>query len=151
MPVPTEADWGDYEGDFDQRDAHDVFAGRTNEEMLPSFGENVLMRVGELRWMPEVPFQYYMLGFRDFVMARQFKYHDGSDAASCFLDLVAEKLEAQPAHVLPIVSELLPALRFVAENQALFDADESIYGNFRRTVERIEAHIVSQNPTGSDS
>jgi hypothetical protein len=139
LPVPTEADWGDYRADLDQASAHDRFAGRTNEEMLPHFSEHVIERTGELRWMPTVPFRYYMIGFRDFVMAREFKYDDGSDAASCFLNLVAEKLEAQPDHVLPIMRELLPAVRYVAENQALFEADESIYGSFRRKRERIEA------------
>ena len=61
------------------------------------------------------------------------------DAASCFLDLIAEKLEAKPELVVPIMPELLPALRYVAENQAAFDADESIYGSFRSRLERIEA------------
>jgi hypothetical protein len=139
MHVPTEADWGNYEGDLDQKSAHKVFAGRTNQEMLVRFGENVIERTAELRWMPAVPFRYYMIGLRDYVMARKFKHDDGSDAASCFLNLIADKLEARPELVLPIMHELLPALRYVAENQALFNADESIYGSFRNTLGRIEA------------
>lgn len=31
MPVPTEAEWGDYEADLDQKYAHKMFAGRTNQ------------------------------------------------------------------------------------------------------------------------
>jgi hypothetical protein len=138
MVVPTEADWGDYEGDLDTKWSHDVFAGHTNLEMLSRFDVNVIETADELRWMPEVPFRYYILGFRDYVMAQEFKYDDGSDAASCFLNLIAEKLEGQPKHVLPIMPELLPALRYVAENQTLFGAEESIYGSFRRKLERIE-------------
>jgi hypothetical protein len=69
MPVPTEAEWGDYRADLDQSYAHKLFAGRTNQEMLPHFRRNVIERTDELRWMPESPFRYYMLGFRDFVMS----------------------------------------------------------------------------------
>jgi hypothetical protein len=58
MEVPTEAEWGEYQADLDQTDAHDLFAGRTNEEMLPHFRKNVIERTFELRFMPEVPFQY---------------------------------------------------------------------------------------------
>jgi len=50
----------------------------------------------DLRWMPDVPFRYYILGFRDFITAKQFDFLDGSDAASCFLGLVLEKLENHP-------------------------------------------------------
>ena len=32
MPVPTEAEWGNYQDDLDQNYAHKLFAGRTNQE-----------------------------------------------------------------------------------------------------------------------
>ncbi len=139
MPVPTEAEWGDYQADLDQKYAHDLFAGHTNEEMQPHFYRNVIERTDELRWMPEVPFRYYMLGFRDFVMAGKFSHLEGSDAASCFLSLIEEKLESHPGHILPIMPELLSAIRHVGQNQTSFDADENIYGKFQEKLEQIEA------------
>ena len=139
MPVPTEADWGDYQADLDQNYAHKLFASRTNLEMLPHFRRNVIERTDELRWMPEVPFRYYMLGFRDFVMAGEFDDTWASDAASCFLSLVLQKLEKQPGYILPIMSQLLPAVRHVAMNQASFDASEGIYGSFQEKLAQIEA------------
>lgn len=139
MPVPTEAEWGDYQADLDQKYAHDLFAGHTNEDMQPHFYRNVIERSDELRWMPEMPFRYYMLGFRDFVMAGKFAHVESSDAASCFLGLIEEKLENQPAHILPIMPELLPAIRHVGKNQTSFDADENIYGKFLEKLARIEA------------
>jgi hypothetical protein len=139
MPIPTEEEWGDYEADIDQKYAHDLFAGRTNEEMQPHFYRNVIERTDELRWMPEVPFRYYMLGFRDFVMAGNFAHLEASDAANCFLGLIAEKLEKQPDYILPIMAGLLPAIRRVGKSQASFHADEGIYGNFQEKVDRIEA------------
>jgi hypothetical protein len=74
----------------------------------------------DLRWTPEVPFRYYMLGFRDFVMAKHFDFLDSADAASCFL-------------------ELLPAVEHVARNQAVFEAESSIYGDFLEKLSRIQA------------
>ena len=139
MPVPTEKEWGNYQSDLDQTYAHNLFAGHTNQEMLPHFRINVIERTDELRWMPEVPFRYYMLGFRDFVMGGEFDHLDAPDAASCFLGLVLDKLEKQPDYVLPIMPELLPAVRHIALNQASYDASESIYGSFPEKLKRIEA------------
>ena len=139
VTVPTETEWGNYQADLDQAHAHKVFAGRTNAEMLPYFRRNVLGSTDELRRMPEVPFRYYVLGFRDFVMAEDFEHLDASDAASCFLGLVLEKLETQPGYILPIMPQLFPTIQHVAMNQALFGAKESIYGSFREKLTRIEA------------
>jgi hypothetical protein len=139
MPVPTEAEWGDDQGDLDQTHTHMLFAGRTNQEMLRHFRRNVIERTDEIRWMPESPFRYYMLGFRDFVMSDDFGELGPADAASCFLRLILEKLEKQPEYILPIIPHLLPAIRYVATNQESFHASESAYGSFQEKLERIEA------------
>jgi hypothetical protein len=138
MPVPTEAEWGNYEADLDQKYAHKLFAGHTNQEMLPHFRRNVIERTDELRWMPEWPFRYHMLGFRDFVMSDDLGER-AADAASCFLGLVLEKLEKQAGYILPIIPQLLPAIRHIATNQSSFAASESIYGSFQEKLKRIEA------------
>jgi hypothetical protein len=141
MRVPTEGEWGDYQADLEQDYAHKMFAGRTNQEMLPHFRRDLIKLTGELRSMPQVPFRYYMLGFRDFVMSEE---AEDSDAASCFLRLVLEKLEEQPDYILPIMPELLQALRHVAQNQALFGAAKSIYGSFRDKLAQIERLCMLQ-------
>ena len=146
MPVPTEADWGDYRSDLDQTYAHSLFAGHTNQEMLPHFRRNVIERTADLRWMPEVPFRYYMLGFRDFMMLGEFEQLSAADAASCFLRLVVEKLEEQPGHILPIMEELLPDVRHIAAHQESFEANESIYGSFQEILGRIEALCKTRGP-----
>ena len=142
-PVPTEKDWGDYQSDLDWKSAHDFFAGHTNDEMLPYFRQNPIERTSELRWMLEVPFRYYMLGFRDCVMDRDFDFLEASNAASCFLDLIIEKLEKQPQIIAPIMPELVPAIEHVARNQALYEAEESIYGNFLEKLAQIQTLSAS--------
>lgn len=136
--VPTEKDWGDYLSDLDQKYAHDRFCGRTNEQMQPFFKRNPIEATDELRWMPEIPFRYYMIGFRDAVLAGDLEPCDLSDAASCFLGLIAEKLEKHRPTVIPIMPELLPAAEYVAKNQAKFEADEHIYGNFMKKLAHIQ-------------
>ena len=137
LSIPTEADWGDYRSDLDQEWAHGKFAGKSNDEMQQYFREMPIEAASDLRFMPGIPFRYYMLGFRDRVMSGGLEPYD-SDAASCFLHLVVEKLESRPRHIVPIMPELLSAVEYVAHNQAAFDADESIYGSFLKTLKQIQ-------------
>jgi len=137
--VPSEADWGNYQNDLDQNHAHQMFAGKTNAEVQHYFLENPLALTDELRWMPRIPFQYYMIGFRDFIKAGVFEPTWASDAASCFLGLVLEKLQNHPLNILPIMPELLPTIEYVASNQEKFDANESIYGSFPEILKQIKA------------
>jgi hypothetical protein len=137
--VPTEADWGDYKSDLDQKWAHDQFFGRSNEEMQPYIHGSPLGAAEDLRSIPEVPFRYYAIAFRDYVMSGQFRDFDAADAASCFIRLVLQKLEQQPRYIIPIMPEILPAVEYVAHNQATFHAKESIYGSFPEMLNRIHA------------
>jgi hypothetical protein len=139
MTVPTEEDWGDYRSNLDCKSAHDLFAGHTNEQMRPYFRQNPLERAAELRFMPVVPFRYYMLGFRDCLMDGDFEFLDASNAASCFLGLIIEKLKKQPQVIIPIMPGLLPAVEHVASNQAQYEAEESIYGNFLEKWDQIRS------------
>ena len=113
--------------------------------MLPHFRRNVIERADELQWMPVAPFRYYMLGFRDFVMAGEFDATWAPDAASCFIGLVLRKLEKQPGYILAIIPHLLPAIRHVAMNQESYGATESIYGSFQEKLRRIEALSQSRS------
>jgi hypothetical protein len=78
-----------------------------------------------------------MLGFRDFVVAGEFEFLGASDAASCFLDLVQEKLEKAPTYILPIMDQLLPAVRHIAKNQTSFDAKRK---HLRKVSGESDAH-----------
>ena len=128
--IPTEQDWENYKADLDANYAHGIYFGKSNSEMLPLQRNHVLSRSEDISWMPKNPFQYYVLGFRDFVIARNFGFYESSDAASSFLLLVLNKLEKQPEFILPIYSELASAIEFIAKNQSLYEADLDIYGDF---------------------
>jgi hypothetical protein len=48
-------------------------------------------------------------------------------------------LEKQPSYILPVMPQLLPAVRQIAMIQSSFEASEDIYGNFQELLGRIEA------------
>jgi len=139
--IPTEKDWGDYQSDPDEKYAHDLFAGHTNEEMQPHFRANPIERTSELLLMPEIPFRYYMIGFRDAVMAGAFEHLEAANAASCFLRLILEKLEKEPQHIILVMPQLMEAIDHIAKNQSSLEAHEDIYGNFLEMSARIHASI----------
>ncbi len=128
--IPTEKEWSGYEKDLDAKYAYKTFYGKSNEEMQPAFRNNVIERTDEIRFMPCGALQYYIFGLRDYVIRQDFELYESSDAASCFIGLVLEKLRIEPESIQSIVSELLPDLQFVAGNQTLYEADKDIYGDF---------------------
>lgn len=142
--IPTEEDWGDYHRgrieDLDVAYAHDVFIGKSNTEMLREYKDHVLMRSEDLRWMPKKPFQYYIFGFRDYVMNGDFGFYESSDAASAFLGLILYKLKEQPDYILPVLEALFKDIEYIANNQAVYDADEDIYGNFKELLAEIKQY-----------
>ncbi|HLJ88222.1 MAG TPA: hypothetical protein VKZ53_15480 [Candidatus Angelobacter sp.] len=137
--IPTESDWGDYQADLDQKWAHDQYCGRSNAERQDYLRNSPIEAASDLRFMPEIPFRYYVLGYRDLVMSGNLEDLDRADAASCFLGLVANKLEKQPRYIVPVMPHLLPAIEHVARHQAEFGADESIYGSFSEMLARIHS------------
>ncbi len=135
LKIPDEKDWAGYEDDLDVRYAHDLFFGKSIHEVIPHFQQNPIERMDELLFMPTVPFQYYVFAIVKYIMSDSAK--NDPDAASSFLTLMEARLEKSPASVIPIMDDLLPCLDFIAEKQKHFDADEHIYGDFKKRHHRI--------------
>src|SRR6476469_5566864 len=75
MDIPTEKDWLDWAEDaqrsyeLDEADAREQFAGKSFAEALEIFRtQGALMRSEDLSYMPPVPFRYYMLVFKAYVL-----------------------------------------------------------------------------------
>ncbi len=99
--IPTVEDWGNWESDLDKSFAYKIYSGRSNTDMMDRYIMAPVEVASELQFMPEKPFQYYILGFRDSVLARNHEEADISDSASCFLRLVLNKLSEQQESILP--------------------------------------------------
>lgn len=147
--IPTEEDWKWPENQcpYDQMDAawaHDRFAGKPIEQVEHYFFESVLSASEAISYMPKIPFQFYIFAYTRYLLDERTiandsgGYNDASDGASSFLRLIKEKLVWLPSHIMPIMPELLPTIEFVGANQALYDADEKIYGSFPKLVQEIK-------------
>lgn len=136
--IPSEEDWGNYQDDLDQNYAHGIFAGRDLTQVMSAFARSSIERAEELRFMPTIPFQYYIFSFCEFVTSSEvLTLNDGldaSDAASCFLNLVIYKLKHQKSDIEPVIGDVMPFVERVALNQSLYDADIDIYGDFKEKL-----------------
>lgn len=135
--IPLKDDWGDLRGNLDLQDAYDMFYGKSSGEAESLFRDNVIERCSDLRWMPPIPFQYYILSYRDYIVSGQLDELSKPDAVSCFVELIKSKMQEQPQYVRPVFEELQPTLEMIAENQLSFDADIDIYGDFKETLEEV--------------
>ena len=129
MEIPKEEDWGNWNDDLDTRYAFKQFGGKSISEAVDLFIENALYYQEDLQWMPIIPFQYYIHAYKEYLLSD--KSSDDSDAASCYLRLIKCKLGTDRNCIIDIFDSLLPSINFVADNQAFYDADISIYGNFK--------------------
>ncbi len=144
--VPDAEDWNAWGqdpedlGDLDLRYAHEEFFGKNWQDCVSMFGESPIERTENLRRMPLVPFRYYLRAFAVYLESQHALDPDNIDrssAASCFLDIVEERLRENREYVLPLMHEILPRLERVVGLQEAFDADEDIFGNFAEQLERI--------------
>jgi hypothetical protein len=151
MNVPTEEDWLDWPDtaqrplDLDEAYARQQFAGKSFEEALQMFRtRDVLMCSEDVSYMPPIPFRYYMLVFKTYVLelgnreiAERDLVDDPSSAASSFLRVIEAKLRSEMNFIAPIMGDLLPVVEFIAMNQQQYFADPDIFGDFRQQFARI--------------
>ncbi len=153
--IPTEEDWKWPENQcpYYYRDvewAHDKFAGKSIEQVEDYFFESVLSASEDISYMPKIPFQFYIFAYTRYLLDKRtlgedYSFNNGaSGGASSFLRLIKEKLVSLPSHIVPIMPELLPVVEFIAANQALYQADEDIYGSFADLVKEIKTLYVNQ-------
>jgi hypothetical protein len=139
MNIPTKTDWGNIDGDLDIKDAYQDFYGKTNDEMEKEFKANIFERCSSLRCMPIEPFKYYIFGLKQYIDRSEYDDFHRPDAASCFIDLIYERLMSNIDSMRSIMDELLPTILKIANNQELFEADIDIYGDFGEMLEKIKA------------
>ncbi|WP_339133400.1 MAG: hypothetical protein WGN25_12670 [Candidatus Electrothrix sp. GW3-4] len=135
MNIPKEEDWGEWKSDLDKSSAHERFAGRKFDDFLDEYRDNSIEMADELRFMPAVPFQYYIFSFAHYIQSDLSE--NDADGASCYLLLIEEKLKNEPETILSVIGELISSVRYVASNQSYYDADIDIYGDFRKKYRNI--------------
>lgn len=136
--VPSMNDWTGYESDFDSREAFKNFFGKSNSQMAKEYRDNISMRATDLRFMPAVPFRYYIIGFKDFLESGNLDDFSKGEAASALFRIVEYKIELQQADILPVIGDLLPILEDVASNQEKYDLSITICGDYSEKLSRIK-------------
>jgi hypothetical protein len=149
LQVPDEDAWGEWRADLDTKSAHESFAGKTAAEAAALFRDNVLWHTGELEAMPPVPFRYYMLALKDYILspAALEDECDAADGANCFLGLIETKLHGARTDIEPIMASLLPAVAYVSDHQETYSATVEICGDFRARGARIR-ELVQEPGSG---
>ncbi len=137
MVIPSKEDWGDYKKDLDSESAFKSFFGKSNADMQSKFFKDGTELMTEIRFMPPRAFEYYIIGFRDFILADKFPCYEASDFTSYFLDMVEYMLINNTSLVSSSMPELMPALEIVAKNQEKYEAPFDIYGDFNDKLSSI--------------
>ena len=137
--VPSKVDWGNVESDRDIKYAFQFFFGKTNEEMINEFKKNVTMRTSDLKFMPEIPFKYYMMGFLDFIQKELYEEFDKPDVMNCFVTLVEDKLMNSPDEIMSLIDVIDPTLVSICMNQNRYGLDEEIYGDLKIKYKNISS------------
>lgn len=127
--IPTIEEWGDI-SDLDVHYAYEIFGGKDNASLQCEFKKNVIERCENIRRMPIIPFQYYVLGFKEYIESNDFGEFDRPDAANCFIELIEEKAITQPEFLEAVYPELKPLIEYLANHQKEYEADLDVYGDF---------------------
>jgi hypothetical protein len=128
--IPTEADWAGYKDDLEASYAHRFMLGKSIDELAHRFKNSPIERGAELLYMPRRAFQYYVFAFA-VILESPLEGAGQSDCASVFLRLLCNREKSDPGSVAQIYPALRGTVEHVSANQAFFDADQDIYGDFR--------------------
>lgn len=147
VAAPTREAWGDLSVDPEVEYGYGLFGGKTVAEAAPLFLENPLERAAELRFTPPPVFNYYIFCFVVHLLGSAGAGQ--SDMASCFLRLVRDRAQDQPATLAGVWDNLWPAVVTVAERQAYYEADARIYGAFPEFRRDIADSVRAANDRGA--
>lgn len=138
IEIPGHAEWAGDETDLDVRYARQIFFGKSIAEVQCLFGgARSIERASELLFMPRCAFQYYVFAFAHFVLSDQAS--GDPDSASPFLRLLVSREQRDAGSVSEIHERLASCVEYVASNQSRYDADISIYGDFRELAARLKS------------
>ena len=131
MKIPTRADWGEIDhDDLDADWACKTFLGKSFDEAVAMFRENALYYQEDLQSMPAFAFNFYAPALVKYITSSQAA--GDSDGASSFLHMVSWMLKTR-RNIISSETELLllGAAEQISRNQAFYEADVSIYGEFQ--------------------
>ena len=126
---PSEDDWHSEPWCLDAKAAYERFNGRTLDEAVFMFAQDALNREEDLMFMPRICFRYYLPAYLQYLMSDA--SHSDSDGASCVFGLIDHRLGDIIGDA-SLMRNVVGTIEHIGNRQSWYDADESIYGSFRR-------------------
>lgn len=139
MNIPSKDDWGEIDqNDLDAQWAFKQFFGKSLEEADRMSEENALNYQEDLESMPTTAFNFYAPPLANYLISE--RAAGDADGASSFLRMVIWMFKERSEVIYDEIRELLlRASEHVANRQAFYEADSSIYGEFPELYEEIIA------------
>ncbi len=150
MKKITEADWDRLIQEVRSDDvlyAKRIFWNKSDEEIMDAFesGFAFIERCDELRFMPPELFNYYYHYFPEFVARDNYDSSDTPGVASCFIQLLEEKLEDHSFYYEELLVLANNTLDFILDNIDRFNTDPEIYGDFLPRIKALK-HGIQHYP-----
>lgn len=130
--IPTERDWRSEPWSLDISYAYKHFAGKSIDEVVTLFEEHPIYYQEDIVFMPVACFRYYLNAYMRYLLSDASR--GDSDGASCFIAIIDSRhgdLNSCDSNTRSQVSAVLDRL---ANSQEWYEADEDIYGDFRKRV-----------------
>lgn len=126
---PTEDDWHSEPWCLDAKAAYERFNGKTLDQAVSMIAADALNREEDLMFMPAICFRYYLPAYLQYLISDS--SHGDSDGASCVFGLIDHRLDDIVGDA-TLLRNVGGTIAHVCDRQSWYDADESIYGSFRR-------------------
>ncbi len=133
--IPIDADWRSESWDLDVDSAYEHFSGKTKEEAARLFQHDAARYQEDLLYMPEACFPYYLDACMMYLLSPAAE--GDADGASGFITLITERARENPDEIRDLWPQISPMLRYIANHQEQFGADEETHGNFHDQIEAL--------------
>lgn len=108
--------------------AKKVFLGATQDELMKKFSQSVIERTDELRFMPDILFNYYFESFTHYIINYEHDEFDAPSVASCFVNLVEEKISSKSILDKKLLFLSDRVINHLNENLIKYNSAPDIYG-----------------------
>ena len=126
--IPSESDWRSEPWGIDTPYAYNHFQGKSREDAVEFFVENAIYYQEDIMFMPEACFRYYIHSYMDYLFSG--RSAGDSDAANCFFGIVEIRKDDIARADFDLRQRILDMLKRLASQQAWYEADIEIYGDF---------------------
>jgi hypothetical protein len=133
--IPIDADWRSESWDLDVDSAYEHFSGKTKEEAARLFQNGAARYQEDLLYTPAACFPYYLDACMMYLLSRAAE--GDAEGATGFISLITERARENPDEIRDLWPVISPTLRYIANYQEQFGADEETHGNFHEQIEAL--------------